>query len=234
MSKMNSKTTSQTSLESINRRRLCLSGAWSLSALVSIIAIIAWGHDYNWHFIPLNAYQIFPVLGLLAFSLMWSHYMSSVLRQTLNLDKGVLKRYFETTSLAVLILICLHPSLLIYQRFRDGYGFPPHSYESYVAPGLGWVTLLGTVCFFIFISYELRRFYGTKPWWRYIAFASDAAMLGIFYHALRLGHQLHAGWFRDIWYFYGVTLVAALFYGYRKRYIVSRISPKLSKSQTQI
>jgi hypothetical protein len=42
----------------------------------------------------------------------------------------------------------------------------------------------------------------------------DLAVLGIFYHGLRLGDQLYGGWFRAVWYFYGVTLAAALSHKY--------------------
>ncbi|MGC1177068.1 MAG: hypothetical protein WA843_03270, partial [Candidatus Saccharimonadales bacterium] len=124
---------------------------------------------------------------------------------------------------AVLIFICLHPSLLIYQRFRDGYGLPPHSYESYVAPGLGWVTLLGSISWLIFIAYEFRRKFGQRSWWHYVEKAGDVAMLAIFYHSLRLGSQLQPGsWLRVIWWFYGLTLVAVLIYNYRRYYLPAK------------
>ncbi|MGC1176469.1 MAG: hypothetical protein WA843_00200, partial [Candidatus Saccharimonadales bacterium] len=54
----------------------CQSIAWLLSLTVAIVALVAWGRDYNWHFLPLNSYQLFPLFGLLAYSLMWSHYMA--------------------------------------------------------------------------------------------------------------------------------------------------------------
>lgn len=198
--------------------KYCQFTAWLISLSVVIIAFIAWGHSYKWQLGGLSTYQIFPLLGLLAFSLMWSHYVASVIRQMLNVGKEVLSSYFEATSFVVLALICLHPGLLIYQRFRDGYGLPPHSYESYVAPGLGWVTLLGTACFILFIAYEFRRLYGSRSWWQYIAIGTDLAMLGIFYHSLRLGGQLQTGWFRLVWIFYGVILVVCLAYIYAKKY----------------
>jgi hypothetical protein len=134
----------------------------------------------------------------------------------------VLASYFRITGYIVLVLICLHPGLLIYQRFRDGFGLPPHSYESYVAPGLGWVTLLGTTSLLVFLAFELRRFYGKRPWWRFVADASDVAMLAILYHGLRLGSQLQHGWYRGVWLFYAVMLIAALVYKYATRYQASR------------
>ncbi len=129
-------------------------GAWSLSIVSSLIALIAWGTTYNWNFTPLSPYQLFPLLGLLAFSIMWSHYINSTIRQFAGLERVVLGSYFRATSYIVLVLLVLHPGILIYQRFRDGFGLPPGSYVSYVAPGLGWVTILGTASLFIFLTFE--------------------------------------------------------------------------------
>jgi hypothetical protein len=133
-----------------------------------------------------------------------------------------LGQYFRVTGWVVLVLIVLHPGLLIYQRFRDGFGLPPGSYQSYVAPSMAWLTLLGTACLLIFLAFELRRRYGERSWWHFVAEAGDFAMLGIFYHGLQLGSQIH-GWYRTVWWFYGITLVAILLYSYWQKY-----SPKKS------
>lgn len=203
--------------------------AWSLTIAVSIVAIIAWAHDYNGQFSPLTAYVLFPLLGILAYSIMWSHYVSGTVRELLGVEPKSLVNYFRYTGYAVLLLICLHPGLLILQRFRDGFGFPPHSYESYVAPGLGWVTLLGTVSFFVFIAYEFHRKFGDRPWWHFVQDAGDFAMLAIFYHGLRLGGQLtHDGWFRTVWIFYGLILVAILIRKYYIRFITNKRPAKNS------
>ena len=192
--------------------------AWSLVTTVCLIAFISWGGFYQWQLWPLSAYQLFPLLGLFAFSIMWSHYMMGTLGALWSTKKEVLSNYFRLTGYAVLVLICLHPGLLIYQRFQDGYGLPPASYESYVAPGLGWVALLGTVSLLIFLSFELHRFFGKRSWWHYVVDASDLAMLAIVYHGLQLGTQLQQGGFRVVWLFYLVTLLAALIYKYKKRF----------------
>lgn len=190
-----------------------LYAACGLTAIVSILAIYVWGHSFGWNTHVLNSYLFFPVLGLLAFSIMWSQYILGFVQRITGASVD-LARYFQYTGYAVLLLIVLHPGILIYQRFRDGFGLPPGSYESYVAPGRGWVTLLGTVSLLIFLAFELRRLYGQKSWWKYVARAGDVAMLLIFYHSLRLGTQLQSGWFRFVWYFYGVTLIAVLLYNY--------------------
>ena len=122
----------------------------------------------------------------------------------------------------MLVVILLHPGILIYQRFRDGFGLPPKSYYTYVAPGTGWLTILSSVCLLAFLAFEFRRIFAGRPWWNYLLAASDVAMLGIFYHGLRLGGQLQSGWFRGLWFFYGATLV--LFIGYKY------VSPFLRRS----
>lgn len=193
-------------------------GAWALGFSVSLLAFVAWGDDNSWQLGHLSPYQIFPLLGLLAFSLMWTHYIAGTMQDLAGLPAERLRPYFRLTGYAVLALICLHPGLLVYQLFRDGYGLPPGSYERYVAPGLGWVTLLGTASLAVFLAFELHRIWGRKPWWHWVVDASDAAMLAIVYHSLRLGSQLQMGWFRYVWWFYAITLTAVLLRKYGRRW----------------
>ncbi|GAC1499607.1 MAG: hypothetical protein NVS1B10_02510 [Candidatus Saccharimonadales bacterium] len=222
MSKVSTTTTTNTQTSSNN---LLVVAAWAMALTVSIVGTIAWGKAYGWHLLPLNIYQLFPLLGIIAFSIMWTHYITATFRDLTGTAKEKLASYYKYTGYLVLALICLHPGLLIFQRFRDGAGFPPHSYESYVAPGLGWVTLLGTTAWLIFIAFEFHRKFGHKSWWHYVQDSSDLAMLFILYHGLRLGTSLQTGWFRSVWYFYTLTFVAVLI---RKYYI--RLQQRLHTS----
>lgn len=182
---------------------------WLLSALVVILALLAWVQTFAWHLPPLSPYVIFPAIGLIAFSLMWAQYITGAL-QLGPLHEATVDNYYRWSGHAVLLAIVLHPGLLIYQRFRDGFGLPPGSYESFVAPGLAWVTLLGSVCLLIFLALELHRWFGQRAWWRYVRYLGDAAMVAIFYHGLVLGDQTHLPWFRVVWWCYGLSLLAAL------------------------
>lgn len=198
--------------------------AWSLSLAVAVIAFVTWGQDSAWHFAHLSSYQFFPLFGLLAFSLMWSHYIVSVARQYLKVDKTLLHVYVETTSVAVLIALFLHPGLLLYQLWRDGFGLPPGSFlHHYVATGMGWIALIGFVSWFVFMAYEFRRKFGQRSWWHYIGILTDIAMVGIFYHGLRLGSQTQSGWFYIVWWFYGLTLIGALAFIYINKYRPAKI-----------
>jgi hypothetical protein len=186
--------------------------AWTFSIIVCALSLTAWGQMNSWQLAGLSTYQIFPLFGLLAYSLMIGHYVVAAVRQALGIDKTVVQRYFEATSWAVLVLICLHPGLLIWQLWRDGAGLPPGSYGQYVGSALKWVAVLGTVSLLIFFAYELRRWFGKRPWWRFVGYASDLAMLAIFYHGLRLGSTLQSGWFYYVWLLYGAFLGSALVY----------------------
>lgn len=207
-----------TDKEPAKRQQLVVLSVWTLGLVVAALAYIAWSKGFGWGLQPFNAYRIFPLFGLLAYSLMWSHYVAGTVQDLLHIDKARLASYFRITGRAVLVLICLHPGLLIYQRFRDGHGLPPGSYESYVAHGLGWVTLFGTASLLVFLAFEFRRLYDKRSWWHFVPEAGDFAMLAIFYHSLRLGSQLtHGGWFRVVWWFYGVVLILILARSYAKK-----------------
>jgi hypothetical protein len=195
--------------------------AWSLALMVTLISIYAWGVYREWNITPYSSYTLFPLLGLLAFGLMWTHYIMGTIRDLLKVNEKVLKPFYAWTGYAVLLLICLHPGILIIQRFLDGAGLPPGSYKTYVAPSLAWVTLLGSACLLIFLAFELHRFFEKKTWWHWVVDASDFAMLAIAYHGLVLGRTLSQEWFKVIWFIYASTLLIVII---RKYYL--RITTK--------
>lgn len=194
-------------------KKYILFGIFALSIVVSLLAVLVWQENNNWQFSNLSAYKFFPLFGLLAFSLLWSQYVAIAAMHYFQLKGSELKLYFQLTGYVVLIAILLHPSLLIWQLWQDGFGLPPQSYlQHYIAPGLGWATGLGMLAFLIFLSYELRRFFAKKSWWKWIIYAGDLAMIAIFIHSLALGSHLQSGWYRNVWLFYGITLLGCLFY----------------------
>ncbi len=193
--------------------RVASSVPWIVTSAVSLLAVYVWGASFSWQPSAINAYGLFPVLGLLGFSIMWSHYMVGEMDRAFHrsVDRT---SYFRITGYIVLAVILLHPGILTYQRLRDGYGLPPASYESYVAPGMAWLTILGSIALLAFLTFELHRFYKSRPWWKYVTAASDAAMLAIFLHGLGLGSLLQAGWYRTVWLFYGATLLIVIGHKY--------------------
>ncbi|MEX0748835.1 MAG: hypothetical protein WD467_02985 [Candidatus Saccharimonadales bacterium] len=190
--------------------------AWSVTSGACLLALIVWWQGLNNGLASINSYTLFPLLGILAFSIMWAHYIMSAVRQIMRAETEVLKTYFEITSWLALIALLLHPGLLVWQLWRDGFGLPPGSVlESYVAPTLRGVVILGTLSLAAFLLYELRRIFQTIGWWRWIQYLSDGAMLAVLYHGWQLGRHLQSGWYRMVWIMYAITLIAALGYRYR-------------------
>lgn len=186
--------------------------AGSLSVLVTGLAVFAWGQTSAWNFSHLSVYRLFPLFGLLAFSLLWTQYIMLAFLYWRRVPVASVQRYFTYSSYAVLVFILLHPSLLIGQLWHDGFGLPPESYAHFVGPEKEWLVVLGTLSLFVFLAYELHRWFKDRSWWRYVFYASDAAMVAIFYHALRLGDELPHGWYRVVWWLYGIFLAIALIY----------------------
>jgi len=188
--------------------------AWGTSAVSVAFAFIAWGQSFAWDFSFLSLYMLFPLFGLVAFSLMWSHYVTAALRQYYKLGKEVTKSYFEATSALVLAAILLHPGLLGYQLWRDGMGLPPASELNYLPNSKDFYILIAMLSLFIFLGYELRRWFEERSWWKYLQYASDIAIILIYIHGVNVGTRLQQGWFRAVWAFYGLTLAASLTYIY--------------------
>lgn len=184
--------------------------AWSLAGVVSLLAIVAWGQNFGWRFGAMSNYLLFPLCGLLAFSLMWTHYIIGAVRRLKGLPKSTIQKQLNVTGYAVLVLILLHPGLVLWQMWRDGFGLPPGSYKSYAGPANAWIIMLGSISLLVFLAYELKPWFQNRSWWPWVTTAGDIAMLVIFYHGLKLGSLTQTGWFEKVWWFYGLTLVAAL------------------------
>ena len=182
--------------------------AWAYALMALGLVVLAWGQHHQWQLFGLTAYDIFPLFGMVAFSLMWGHYMVSGTRALFRLeDRKLNKWYFKITAAVVLGALLIHPSLLIGQLYLDGFGLPPSSYlHHYVAPGLGWAVYLGTVAWLAFMSFELRHWYGKKPWWKYVLYANDVAIWAVYVHGLKLGADVAAPWLLYVWWGFGALL----------------------------
>ena len=204
--------------------------AWVLTLIVFILAFIAWGQGFAWQWQTLGTLQLFPLFGLTAFSLMWSQYVISATRQYLKVDSNKLKTFYNVTGYLVLVAILLHPGLLSWQLWRNGDGLPPGSELHYVMPSLKAFVILGIINLTILLAFELRRVFANQPWWHYMSYVVDLAMLSIFIHGLELGTQIrNGGWFRDVWLFYGASLVLSLAIIYNQRFS-SKLSANKSKT----
>lgn len=186
----------------------------SLTAIIIGLCLLVWGLNLNGR--P-GIYDIFPVLGLLAFSLMAMHYIGGSLKRSLGLegDERALATYVKVTGYVVLCLILLHPGLLYFGLWQDGLGLPPLStWEVYPQAAARAALVMGSVSLTAFLLFELHRWFRERSWWKYIEYASVAAMLLIFVHSLMLGGELMTGWFRLVWIVFGWALAFCITYNY--------------------
>lgn len=204
--------------------------AWSLGVVVSLLAFIHWGLWFNWRFDVVSVYVFFPLLGLLAFSLMWTHYAVQAARVYVGESVTRTKKYFELTGYAVLLFILLHPGLLGWQLYKDGAGLPPGSYKEYIGGTLYGFLLLGVISLTIFILFELRRWLERKNWWRWILAFNHIAMFLIVIHSLKLGTSLSEGWFRVVWIGYATLLAVIYMYLWERKELLGNKSASAPKA----
>ena len=185
---------------------------WLLSMLVAALALLVWAQGLGWQFSGLSAEAIFPVLGILAFSLMWVHYAVDFLERFFSFESWA--GYLPVTRYVVLFALIMHTGLLAWAAWRGGFGLPPESFLNYVGADYQIWVIMGIVAWLAFMAFELHHWYRNRPWFRWVGYATDAAMIAIFFHALQLGGDVHTGWFHWVWYFYGASLVIFLIKAY--------------------
>jgi hypothetical protein len=182
---------------------------WTLGVLVVLIPAVAWLSQTRLD--DLTLYDIFPPLGLVAFGLMWVHFVMGALRRYAGTTTDG-RDIFKTVSMGlVLALILLHPGLFWLALYLDGFGLPPQSYMEVYATQLGFLAL-GTIGLMIFLAYELKRFFAGRKWWKYVEGVQVVGMAAIFVHAIGLGNELKIDWVLLVWIFYGLTLGLAVVY----------------------
>jgi hypothetical protein len=190
------------------KKDLLLYSLVGLNLTAVSLAILAWADQFQWS-VSLQAFIIFPLLGLLAFSLMWVHYIAAAVNRLLGKPLD-LQSYYEWTGWIVLLLILLHPSILIFKLWRVGLGLPPESYASYVGSAGKVAVLAGSTSLIFFLLFESKRWIEHSRIWPVIVNLSDLAMLLIVYHALTLGGALKYTWFRPVLFFYTATLIVCI------------------------
>lgn len=199
----------------MSNKRTVVTLSYLLSLGTVIVALLVWAP----HVRELTPHSVFPLLGLVAFGLMWSHYASDAIRRWLGVSADALRLHFQITSPIVLACLLLHPLLFEIQLYLDGLGLPPQSIlAAYTAALERAAVLAGVVALLCFLLLEAHRLYGDRTWWRYVGWANIGAMCLILAHGFILGGSFATEWFRAIWIGYAVTFFASIAYSeYDKR-----------------
>lgn len=186
-----------------------------------ILALFAWGSRLGWRVESVSSLTVFPLLGLLAFSIMWWHFLLGFVG---NLDANFkrIKSLHRTSTYFVLLLILLHPILLLVYSASYRLGGFPEAFYNYVQPSDAIYITYGILALVIFLLYDLARWLKTKSWvksnWFFIDLADDIAFIAIFVHSLSIGQHLRSGWFRYVWIFYGASAVFFISYKHYLRF----------------
>ena len=196
-----------------------LSFEWVLGVFVVVTSLAAWANNRQPGEDGLTIYDVFPLFGLIAFGLMWTHFVMGALRRYANVEAPKASPYKTVSMGLVLGLIVLHPGLLWLGLYNDGYGLPPQSHALAYQDQVLFVAL-GTLGLTIFLAFELKRWFVSRKWWKYVEYAQILGMAAIFFHAVELGNELQQDWFMLLWWFYGITLAISIVYSrliYKKK-----------------
>lgn len=187
---------------------------WGILALSVFLSFLVWSANLDWDFGSVSIYGFFPLLGILAWMTMWTHYVTGAVR--IRNPKLVKSNYYsQLTGYLVLACLLLHPGLLAYAQNKNGEGLPPASFFAYTGDGLKLAVMFGSISLLIFLSFEvfdrLKDRKAIKKYWWLISLSQSLAMILIFVHGLRLGSNLQTNWFTIVWVAYGLLLIPCFY-----------------------
>jgi len=148
--------------------------------------------------------NLFPLFGILSFTILWLHVISGVfeekLRTLFNFDL-----YVKHTAQVVFISILAHPLLLFLAYDLDLLGI--------IGVYGSWPIRLGVTAWLLLITYDVGRLLQKREFfsrhWRKILFISTIGIIVAFFHSFTIGGDLQEGPLRALWIIYGVTAILA-------------------------
>jgi hypothetical protein len=186
---------------------------WSIFALAIILPFIAWSAMLGWDYSTVDLYTFFPLLGITAWMIMWTHFVSGAVRiRNPHLKKPAY--YSKVSGYLVLAAILLHPGILALAQYQNEAGLPPASFFSYLGDSARIAVLYGSISLLVFLSFEFFDRMRHKQWVKqanlWISLSQSAAMILIFIHGLRIGPTI-TGWFVYVWLLFGAVLLPCMY-----------------------
>lgn len=181
-----------------------------LNSVLVLMAIAAWLQTQDK---TINVIDIAGLLALIAFSLMWVHYLSDAIREHWYPNQTVGVQY-HITRWVVLGAIILHPALINLYLLQQDYGVPPNSYIDYFGASLVPFITLGWIALTAFLLFEFKRQLKKRGWWRYVLHFNIAAMFLILIHGFQLGAVTENSWYSVVWWLYiiGFWVISVRYY----------------------
>ncbi len=190
-----------------------LTSLYLLLTLACLPSIYYWLNGLGWEIENISLITLFPVFGLLAFTIMWFHLMTAWYKRH-NPEMFNYRKFFRQTSNWVLVLILLHPLLLTIESLKID--IKP---IDYAGPNGRFFILIAGIALLIFLSYEVTDRLREKPIiknnWPIVVALNRVAMLLIFFHAIKLGTHLQTGAFKILWFGFGVSMLAYFISSYK-------------------
>ena len=162
----------------------------------------------------ISSLEIASLLGVLAFGLMWVHYVADIVAPRSDADQKKDIQYV-VSRYAVLFAILSHPFLVNYYLVTNNFGFPPEGYVALLGD-LAAVVLLGWIALAAFLLFELRA--KLRKFDRYIFHANTVAMFLVLMHGFVIGMVMMTTWFVWVWLGYLVVYSAVIFRRYALYY----------------
>lgn len=188
--------------------------------LIFIVGLLAVGYPISVWFNSANLvwdkivlFDIFPVLGLIGFSLMWLHIVAGAFRKRLS-NYFDFSTFIHISSTVVLLMLILHPAVFLLALAVNNWG----SVFSYIGNEREYFIWIAIVAWVIFILYDVFKKFKTRKFfvkhWTLMRFISTLGFFLILVHSLGIGRDLQTGPLRSVWIFYGVTAGLATIYNY--------------------
>ena len=196
---------------------------YAAQAVVLLPVFYYWLDQRSFSLSDLNILAIFPLLGLVAFVMMWFHLMIAYLKRTKS-ELFNYKSFYRKTSNIVLVLIILHPLLV----FIKAYEFEILAVD-FAGEDQRLFGVFGLVALLFFLVYEvverLRKSSFVKNNWEFVVAMNRVGFILVYLHGLQLGQHLQAGWLKGLWLFFGLTTLVYFAWAYYQE--ISRRSQRL-------
>lgn len=183
-----------------------------LNVMVVGLAFAAWLSTIG---SSVSSLEIASLLGVLAFGLMWVHYVADAIAPRSESEQSKDVQYV-VSRYAVLVAILSHPFLINYYLVTNNFGFPPGGYEALLGD-LAVVVLLGWIALVAFLLFEFRK--KLRKFDRYIFHANTIAMFLVLMHGFVIGMVMMTTWFVWIWHVYLLVFTAVIYRRYAQYYV---------------
>ena len=193
-----------------------------LFSFVLLIPIYFWGVSFAWNFSTVSLYLLFPLLGLLAFSIMWVQVVVSAFEKWFSsrIDIG---KFWACSGIIVLILFIAHPLLALIGQYGYTQSWNPFNL---VSESEMVFIVLALIAFATFIVFEVTLRWKNsiiqkiKPW---IENGSLVGIILVWVHSLNIGSHTRLGFMRYLWWFYGITAMLMIGFIFWRKFQKKRI-----------